>query len=174
MAQPRSFTAGQNDFLLFFTLAFLIFFVITLCCVGIRLRNLVYWNKDIITSSDFGSLRCIFWLLDLLSCFTPVFGFWFVSNLHIFANILHILVFWLLSNLHILHNGALNADSPHAGAICLDQRYARKKNIATMYNPCHFYTLLQFLENPLKNPCFLIADFYLQALLLRTGSKTQK
>lgn len=42
MAQPRSFTAGQNDFLLFFTLAFLIFFVITLRCVGIRFRNLVY------------------------------------------------------------------------------------------------------------------------------------
>ena len=39
------------------------------------------------------------------------------ANLHIFADVLHIMLFLLLSNLHFLHNVALSADSRHAGAM---------------------------------------------------------
>ena len=49
-----------------------------------------------------------------------------------------------------------------------------RKRLKYHYNPVHFYTLLQFLENPLKNPLVLITYVDFQAVSLGTGGETQQ
>ena len=49
-----------------------------------------------------------------------------------------------------------------------------KKILKYHYNPCHFYTFLQFFESSLKMPLVSMAYFDFQAFWLGTGGKTPK